>query len=294
MNTKAVTQAKDQRELATIGKSAGLIARMAGKYGVDPDKMLETLKQTAFRQRPPKGGGDAKSVTNEQMLMLLTIAERYDLDPFTRQLYAFPSDGGISPIVPVDGWIAMINRHPQLESIEFEIADSACEPDDYWTACTIVRKDRSKPVTVREWMKECYRDTDPWNSHPKRMLRHKALIQCARIAFGYSGIFDPDEGERIFAAAIDVTPRAEGKPRTAEPKRKITPPAEKAAEASGNTPDADEPTISADQATVINDAIKECGIKTSELLAAFEIGGVLELPKSKYEAATAWLLEHGA
>ena len=29
------------------------------------------------------------------------------------------------------------------------------------------------------------------------MLRHKALIQCARLAFSLGGIFDPDEAERI-------------------------------------------------------------------------------------------------
>jgi hypothetical protein len=29
------------------------------------------------------------------------------------------------------------------------------------------------------------------------MLRHKATIQCARIAFSLAGIFDPDEAERI-------------------------------------------------------------------------------------------------
>ena len=30
-----------------------------------------------------------------------------------------------------------------------------------------------------------------------RMLRHKAIIQCARIAFGFSGITDEDEGRVI-------------------------------------------------------------------------------------------------
>jgi hypothetical protein len=34
---------------------------------------------------------------------------------------------------------------------------------------------------------------------PKRMLRHKALIQCARVAFGFSGIFDEDEARDISA-----------------------------------------------------------------------------------------------
>ena len=29
------------------------------------------------------------------------------------------------------------------------------------------------------------------------MLRHKAAIQCARVAFSLSGIYEPDEAERI-------------------------------------------------------------------------------------------------
>jgi len=49
-------------------------------------------------------------------------------------------------------------------------------------------------------MAECRRGTGPWQSHPKRMLRHKAMIQCARLAFGYGGIYDQDEAERIVEA----------------------------------------------------------------------------------------------
>jgi hypothetical protein len=73
------------------------------------------------------------------------------------------------------------------------------------------RKDRTHPTVITEYMAECRRPTDPWNSHPKRMLRHKAMIQCARLAFAFAGIYDPDEGERVLAAenAIDVTPRDE-------------------------------------------------------------------------------------
>lgn len=53
-------------------------------------------------------------------------------------------------------------------------------------------------------MSECKRPTQPWQSHPKRMLRHKAMIQCARLAFGYTGIYDEDEAQRIVEK--DVTP----------------------------------------------------------------------------------------
>jgi hypothetical protein len=40
------------------------------------------------------------------------------------------------------------------------------------------------------------------------MLRHKAMIQCARLAFGFAGIYDQDEAERIAEAApIEGTAR---------------------------------------------------------------------------------------
>jgi len=38
------------------------------------------------------------------------------------------------------------------------------------------------------------------------MLRHKAMIQCARLAFGYGGIYDQDEAERI----VDATEKHMG------------------------------------------------------------------------------------
>ena len=43
--------------------------------------------------------------------------------------------------------------------------------------------------------------TGPWQTHTKRFLRHKAMIQCARLAFGYGGIYDQDEAERIVEAS---------------------------------------------------------------------------------------------
>ncbi|EOJ4766922.1 recombinase RecT, partial [Escherichia coli] len=57
--------------------------------------------------------------------------------------------------------------------------------------------------------------TGPWQSHPKRMLRHKAMIQCARLAFGFAGIYDNDEAERIVENTACTAER--------QPERDITP-----------------------------------------------------------------------
>jgi phage recombination protein Bet len=157
--------------------------------------MLETLKATAF-----KG-----NVSNEQMMALLIVADQYGLNPWTKEVYAFPDkNNGIVPVVGVDGWARIINSHPEFDGMEFCQADAeaGCVPD--WIECVVHRKDRAHPIRVREHYTECKRSTAPWQSHPRRMLRHKAMIQCARLAFGFVGIYDEDEAARI----VDVTPLA--------------------------------------------------------------------------------------
>jgi phage recombination protein Bet len=156
--------------------------------GVDGSSLIDTLKATAFKGQ----------VTDAQMVALLVVANQYGLNPWTKELYAFPDkNNGIIPVVGVDGWSRIINSNENFDGMDFEQDDEKC-------TCIIHRKDRAHPIKVTEYMSECRRDVQPWKSHPRRMLRHKAMIQCARIAFGYVGIFDPDEAERI--ADGDTTP----------------------------------------------------------------------------------------
>jgi hypothetical protein len=145
------------------------------------DELVSVLKGTAFKGQ----------VTDAQMSALLIVANQYGLNPWTREIYAFPDkNNGIVPVVGVDGWSRIINDHSQFDGMDFKQDDESC-------TCTIYRKDRNHPIVATEYLSECKRGTQPWQSHPKRMLRHKALIQCARLAFGYTGIYDEDEAERI-------------------------------------------------------------------------------------------------
>lgn len=169
-----------------------LTNQLAGKLNMgDGSQLIDTLKATAF-----KG-----PVSDAQMTALMVVANQYGLNPWTREIYAFPDkNNGIVPVVGVDGWSRIINEQPQFDGMEFQQDDESC-------TCIIYRKDRGHPVKVTEYMAECRRDGQgPWRSHPRRMLRHKALIQCARLAFGYTGIYDQDEAERIVDAEKNVTP----------------------------------------------------------------------------------------
>lgn len=176
-------------EVALINQPS-LLAKIAARYSVEPNKMLSTLKATAFKVKD----GEA---SNEQLIALLIVADQYRLNPFTKEIFAFPdSRNGIVPVVSVDGWTRIINEHDAMDGVEF-IDGPEEKGTPAWIECVIYRKDRSHPTKVRERLSEVKRDTQPWKSHPSRMLRHKALIQCARIAFGFAGIYDQDEAERI-------------------------------------------------------------------------------------------------
>jgi transposase len=69
----------------------------------------------------------------------------------------------------------------------------------------IYRKDRRHASKVTEYLAECKRNTDVWRQWPARMLRHKAAIQCIRYAFGFAGIMEPDEYERMIAVETTLT-----------------------------------------------------------------------------------------
>lgn len=172
-----------------------LTDKLAKRFEIaDGSDLMATLKNTAF-----KG-----NVNDSQMTALLIVANQYGLNPWTKEIYAFPDrQNGIVPIVGVDGWARILNENPNFDGIEFDLDDEKC-------TCRIYRKDRSKPISVTEYMSECFRDMGPWKTHPKRMLRHKAMIQCARLAFGFTGIYDQDEADRIAEAQrepINVTPK---------------------------------------------------------------------------------------
>ena len=202
-----------------------LVARMAERFGVDADKFLSTIKATAFKVKD----GEA---SNEQMMALLVVSEQYGLNPFTKEIYAFPDKkNGIIPVVSVDGWNRIAQSQEAFDGEELKYADGefvkidndakSCPP---YMEVTIYRKDRKHPTTHREYLDECYRPRGkysdgnlmppgPWHTHTKRMLEWKARIQARRIAFGFAGIYDQDEAERIIemgdADVVDVSRPAE-------------------------------------------------------------------------------------
>jgi phage recombination protein Bet len=180
-------------DIVKPSRKSALVA-LADRMGVEGDALfLGSLKAVAFK---------SPNATNEQLLALCVVANQYQLNPFLKELYAYPDKGGgIVPIVGVDGWIRIAVSHEQYDGCEVRFSDETTlwngKQVPIWCEVTMYRKDHSRPRTHREYFEEVQRNTDPWKNQPRRMLEHKAFIQTARNTFGFAGIHEPDEAERV-------------------------------------------------------------------------------------------------
>jgi len=180
--------------MATTQDRKSILLSMATKFGMEPAAFEQTVRATC----------GCEKATKEQFAAFLLVANEYGLNPVTKEIYAFPTrGGGIQPIVGIDGWMTMANNHSAYDGITFV---DRLSDDGQLLAITaqVHRKDRSHPVEVTEYLAECRQGTEPWKKWPARMLRHKAAIQAIRYAFGFSGIVDPDEADRM-RPSVNVT-----------------------------------------------------------------------------------------
>lgn len=169
-------------------QTRSIVTEMAHRFGMEREAFERTIKKTIMPANV--------EVSNEQLAAFLLVARQYDLNPFTKEIYAFPArSGGIQPVVSIDGWLKIINDHPQMDGMD--LIENFDNGQITSLKCVIYRKDRAHPTVVTEYLTECMRGTEQWKQKPVRMLRHKAAIQGGRYAFGFAGIVDPDEADRM-------------------------------------------------------------------------------------------------
>jgi hypothetical protein len=201
----------------------GVLGRSAARAGLSVPLYLQALNSGAMARLEVARTGQWSQHDQQRLLL---AAERLGLDPLGGEIYAVPGGPGAAGpallVLGVDGWCRVLNAHPAYLGVEFREGPNR-EPVAHgiqgagkavafegglpaWVECTLHRKDRRVPTTVREYMAEARTDSPAWMSHPRRMLRHKALVQCARVAFGLAGLHDPDEARRVQEATGAVPP----------------------------------------------------------------------------------------
>lgn len=178
--------------------------------GLSYDSYVKVITASALRDLPVW--------TQADLERLLLTAKQHSLNPLNREIFMLSSGSEATPliVVGVDGWSKIMNSHPQFAGMQFQESAESSGGIPSWMECEIYRHDRVVPLKVREYFEEARSDHMAWITHPRRMLRHKCMVQCARIAFGLSGIYEPDEASKIHMSA-NKNERSIGKKKRIQP-----------------------------------------------------------------------------
>jgi hypothetical protein len=122
-------------------------------------------------------------VPAKTILTLLRMMQSLHLDPLSEEIgFAQYEDGQWQVFITIEGCSKLLNQHPQFNGLHFTQADTLVDGLPEWIECSIYRKDREVPTTVREYLAEVRGENEIWKKMPRRMLRHRALQQCVRLA----------------------------------------------------------------------------------------------------------------
>ncbi len=142
-----------------------------------------------------------QGITPYTQIQLLRLASKHLLDPLSDEISIMETKEGFLPFITIDGWAKLINQHPQYAGMSLREPTESNSQLPAWMECTIYRNDRILPIVVKEYLEEVMTNHPTWQQMPRRMLRHRVIQQCARLAFGISA----QEGVNIENKATNKT-----------------------------------------------------------------------------------------
>ena len=191
------------------------IELLANRYNFHPDIYLEKIRSIPFAAFP-------NDPTEEQIQYLLSIAEKYNLNPLNREIIALPSSSGMGMLLVVTdlAWCRILSEHSDLAGVDFKFSNTWRSVSTYLGSFScpesvecILRKKGEGNYHGTSFFLEYYRENSPlWNANSVSLLKQKALIACARLALGIVDIYDLDEAERILQTESSQKPESIVKP----------------------------------------------------------------------------------
>jgi hypothetical protein len=164
-------------------------------------------------------------------IQLLHVAKKHALDPVAGEIQLSPFKHGWSVMITIDGWMKLINQHPHFQGMSLREPATEDSHAHVWMECCIYRDDRILPTVVKEYLSEVQTEHESWQQMPRRMLRHRVIQQCARLAFGIAAP-EPMKAETAIGsnpdsfnatgATLNLAPSLAHTPRTAWLKQELS------------------------------------------------------------------------
>jgi len=174
------TKTSDQAARSSISQSIGLFHSLIDK------ELIKAATGLRIDEVELKAWVDLQiEVPAKTILTMLRSMQSLHLDPLCEEIgFTQYDDGHWQVFITIEGCSKLLNQHPQFNGLVFNQADTLVDGLPEWIECSIYRRDRIMPITVREYLMEVRSEKEIWQKMPRRMLRHRALQQCVRLAMG--------------------------------------------------------------------------------------------------------------
>jgi len=153
----------------------------------------------------------AKGASDDELKLFLHLASRYDLDPFTRQIWFIKYGDDAHIFTGRDGFLHIAHRSGAFngmqtslreEPVPFEIKffnkrdkrwEALKRPSQFVAVCTVYRKDMEQPFKCEVWESEYSTGQGLWPTKRRVMIQKVAEASTLRRAFDISGLYLPEE-----------------------------------------------------------------------------------------------------
>ncbi len=175
-----------------------LSAVLAARYMVDASKLFDTIKDNIINV-----GRGEEPATAEEVFMVMTVCNTYNLNPFIRHIHAFRSKGKLQTPMGFDGWVHIASQRPEFLGVDYEhppVTDMITKNGKKvfpWIKATCHIRGKVDTVVYAfadEWM-----EGPNWNKHPNHRLRMKAYAMAVREALGIALPDEVDAEHIVFA-----------------------------------------------------------------------------------------------
>jgi len=222
--------------------AAGALEQVTQRF---TDEQLEVMKRTI-----------AKGASDDEFVIFIALAERYQLDPFAKEIFCIKNerrpDDPAQIMTSRDGYLAIANRTKSYDGLQSDVireGDSFERTPEGGVAhgyaqtgrgkvvgayALVYRKDRGRPtyffapwneygepnVKPRQNHAEKY---SPWFNYPSAMILKVAEAMALKRAFSISGLVGEEELDAEAAAEASLDERREVHARMNKPGRPASP-----------------------------------------------------------------------
>ena len=151
----------------------------------------------------------AKGATDNEFLVMMELASRYQLDPFSKQIWLIKyGDNPAQIFAGRDGYLAIAHRSGVFDGMK---TGTRKEDNETIGWCEVHRKDMKYPFVAEVKLSEYSTGKNLWKDKPETMIKKVAQAQALRQAFNISGLYSPEEidtGDRAAPRYVGEVPAA--------------------------------------------------------------------------------------